>query len=84
MMCVNDVFSDSSLFPILISQGSAQCLEQDVRALIAITTIYELHIICWVLKYFLFVRTTLQVDITIPTLQKRAVRLREVKGRNPA
>lgn len=40
MMCVNNVLSDSSLFPILISQGSAQCLEQDVQALIAIITIY--------------------------------------------
>ena len=42
LMCItSEVSSDSSLFPILISQGLAQCLVQDVQPLIiAITTIY--------------------------------------------
>lgn len=42
LMCItSEVSSDSPLFPILISQGLAQCLAQDVQPLIiAITTIY--------------------------------------------
>lgn len=62
MMHMNHVFADASLFPILIAQGSAQGSgTKNVQALvIAITTTYKLHIICWVLKYLEFVRTALQ------------------------